>query len=199
MRLFDFFASMRQPVVGRSVSSCRLFVVCALGVVVGACSTARDASPNVSGARSWVSPYKIDVLQGNVVTREQVQILRPGLSKAQVRNVLGSPLVTSVFHGDRWDYVFTFKRQGQEAQQRRLTVFFKGDVLERHEADDLPSEAEFVSSLDARRGSEEVPSLEATDAQLKAFQSKNPVPAAVTSPAAPATNYPPLETPGAAR
>ena len=155
-----------------------------------------------SGVGSVVTPYKIDILQGNVVTREQAQALQPGQARDQVKAVLGSPLLTSVFHGDRWDYVFTLQRQGQPPQQRRLTVFFKGDVLDRVESDELPSESDFVSSLDSRRKLDKAPPLEATEEQLKNFQSRNATAAPsspVTAPAAPATSYPPLETPGASR
>lgn len=155
-----------------------------------------------SGIGSVVTPYKIDILQGNVVTREQAQALQPGQARDQVKAVLGSPLLTSVFHGDRWDYVFTLQRQGQPAQQRRLTVFFKGDVLDRVESDELPSESDFVSSLDSRRKLDKVPPLEATEEQLKNFQSRNAnvAPSSpVTAPAAPAASYPPLEAPGASR
>ncbi len=146
----------------------------------------------------FITPYRMDVLQGNVVTREQVQVLQVGMGREQVRNVLGTPLLASVFHAQRWDYVFTFQRQGQEPQQRRVSVFFKGDALERVEADALPSEAEFVASLDKRRRGEKVPVLEATPEQIKAFQAQGkpptvgPIPAAGT--AAPSTSYPPLES-----
>lgn len=147
-----------------------------------------------------VSPYRIDILQGNVVTREQAGLLKPGLSREQMRGLLGTPLLASVFHENRWDYVFTFQRQGQAAQQRRLTVFFKGDALERHESDQLPSESEFVSSLDSRPGTTKAAPLEATEDQLKAFQSGNAAAAAPDAqPAVPAIRYPPLETPGANR
>lgn len=142
-----------------------------------------------------VTPYKIDIVQGNVVTREQAQALKPGMTRAQVRDILGSPLLASVFHADRWDYVFTFRRQGQTPQERKLTLFFKGETLERFEGDDLPSEMEFVASLDARRKFGKVPPLEATDAQLKTFQDKNtPVTPEPAPPAPSADNvYPPLE------
>lgn len=148
-----------------------------------------------------VTPYKIDIVQGNVVTREQAQALKPGMSRAEVRDVLGSPLLSSVFHADRWDYVFTFRRQGQEPQQRKLTVFFKGETLDRFEGDELPSEVEFVASLDARRKFGKVPPLQATDAQLKSFQEKNTPLAPEPTPPAPSpdTAYPPLERSGAAR
>lgn len=148
-----------------------------------------------------VSPHRIDIQQGNVVTREQAEALKPGMSRLQVRDMLGSPLLTSVFHADRWDYVFTFKRKGQALQQRKLAVFFKGDVLERVEADALPSEAEFVSSLDSTRRFDKAVPLEATEEQLKAFAARNttkatPEPApAGTAPVA----YPPLESNGASQ
>ncbi len=163
-----------------------------------ACSSLNDKLPSVTDV---VTPYRIDILQGNVVTSEQAQALQPGMSRQQVRDLLGSPLLTSVFHADRWDYVFTFKRQGQVPQRRKLTVFFKGEALERIEADALPSEAEFVASLDVRRQSGKAPVLQATEEQLKDFQQRNAVSAAAPTPApvtAPATVYPPLEA-GAAR
>lgn len=163
-----------------------------------ACSSLNDKLPSVTDV---VTPYRIDILQGNVVTSEQARALQPGMSRLQVRDLLGSPLLTSVFHADRWDYVFTFKRQGQAPQRRKLTVFFKGEALERIEADALPSEAEFVASLDARKTPGKAPMLQATEEQLKDFQQRNAVPVAAPTPApvtAPATVYPPLET-GAAR
>lgn len=148
------------------------------------------------GITGLVTPYKIDIVQGNVVTREQAQVLKAGMTRSEVRDVLGSPLLSSVFHADRWDYVFTFKRQGQEPQQRKVSLFFKSDVLERFEADELPSETEFVASLDTRRKFGKVPPLQATEEQLKAFQEKNAgAPTAPTPPAAePGTSYPPLES-----
>ena len=172
-------------------------------VALTACSSLGDKLQGMPSIGSLVTPYKIDIQQGNVVTREQAQALQPGMSRAQVRDILGSPLLTSVFHADRWDYVFTFKRQGQASQQRKLAVFFKGEVLERFEGDELPTEAEFVASLDVRRKSDKPPVLQATEEQLKAFQERN-VKTASTQPTtppvvAPGTSYPPLESPGAAQ
>ena len=169
-------------------------------IVLGGCTSVRDSLPDMSG--SFFSPYKIDIVQGNVVTREQAAMLQPGMPRQQVRDILGTPLLASVFHADRWDYVFTFRRQGQELQRRRLTVFFKDGQLDRFEADELPSEAEFVSSLDAKRRSSKRPPLEATPEQLESFAERNAPSAA--APAAPvasphATSYPPLETPGGGR
>jgi outer membrane protein assembly factor BamE len=149
---------------------------------------------------NWITPYKVDVVQGNFVSKEQVELLKPGMSRAQVRETLGTPLMASVFHGDRWDYVFTLKRQNAEPQSLRLTVYFKNDVLDRHEGDAMPSEIEFVSKLDTRRKFGKVPVLELTDEQLKAVE-KKPAGNAVVTPIEPAppapssASYPPLESP----
>jgi outer membrane protein assembly factor BamE len=191
-----------SPDHGRNISLARrlatwLTVGAALGLT--ACSSVSSKLPSIG---SVVTPYKIDIVQGNVVTREQAQALRPGMARDQVRDLLGSPLLTSVFHADRWDYVFTFRRQGLPTQSRRLTVFFKDSVLERFESDELPSEAEFVASLDSTRKAGKVPALEATEAQLKAFAASNAANAVKGSPpsaAVPATSYPPLEAPEAAK
>jgi outer membrane protein assembly factor BamE len=179
--------------------SCGRTRLALLGAVLGAAAIL-SACTSVA---TVVTPYKIDVQQGNVVTREQAQALQPGMSRLQVRDVLGSPLLVSVFHADRWDYVFTFRRQGQAPQQRKLVVFFKGDVLERFEADELPTEAEFVASLDVRRKSTREPVLQATEEQLKSFEQGKAAPATTAAPAtaplAVPRAYPPLESPGAAR
>ena len=156
------------------------------------CGSFDAASNRIAGL---VTPYKVEVVQGNFVSSEQVGQLKPGMSRQQVRDVLGSPLVTSLFHGDRWDYVFTLKRQGVEPQKRHLTVFFKGDELERFEGDTMPSESEFVAALDKRRHGK-VPPLEATEEQLRRWSAGKPAAAEVpAAPAPAATNYPPLEPP----
>jgi outer membrane protein assembly factor BamE len=139
--------------------------------------------------------YKPEVVQGNFVSREQVQALRAGMPRQAVRDVLGTPLVTSLFHADRWDYAFTIRRQGSEPQQRRFSVFFKGDALERIEGDQLPTEAEFAAKLDNRRPPTKLPEFKASEADLAKFPAK-PAPAAGTAqPAAPAApvSYPSLE------
>ena len=159
--------------------------------------------PSVTGEKvlGLVTPYRVEVVQGNVLTKEMVARVKPGMTRAQVRDLLGSPLLTDIFHESRWDYVFTLKRQGVEPQSRRLTLYFKGDVLDRFEADEMPSEAEFVASIDTKRKGAKVPELEATEDQLKKFEptaadkaaadKSMPDAAAATSP----TVYPPLESP----
>lgn len=162
-------------------------------LVLTACSNLSGASSKVASA---VQPYKMDVIQGNVVTREQLAVLKPGMQRIQVRDILGSALLVSVFHADRWDYVFTLRRPGAQPQARRVTVYFKNDVLERIEADELPSESEFVSTLKAAAKSDSLPALEASEEDLKKFPAASrATPVAPAAPVAPA-NYPPLEPAG---
>ena len=73
--------------------------------------------------------YKIDVQQGNVVTEEMVEKLKPGMTKSQVLFVLGSPLIMDAFRDNRWDYVYLFREKGELVEQKRMTVFFDDDVL----------------------------------------------------------------------
>jgi len=70
--------------------------------------------PKVPG----VTPYRMVIQQGNFISQEMVSQLKPGMSKEQVRYVLGTPLVTDIFHADRWDYIFTIARPGTPAQRR---------------------------------------------------------------------------------
>ncbi|MFO1289091.1 MAG: outer membrane protein assembly factor BamE [Nitrosomonas sp.] len=80
-------------------------------------------------------PYKIDIQQGNVVTEDMVEKLRLGMTRSQVRFVLGSPLITDVFHINRWDYVYSLAPSGRLSEKRRLSVFFDGDLLTHIEGD----------------------------------------------------------------
>ena len=102
-----------------------------------------------------------------------------------------------MFHADRWDYVFSFKRPGLEPQSRRVTVFFKDDVLGKVESDDLPTEAEFVATLGTDRKTSIVPVLDLpSDALPPPVRSAS----AATAPLPPLpTSYPPLEAEAAQR
>jgi outer membrane protein assembly factor BamE len=148
--------------------------------------------------------YKADVVQGNFVSKEQVAALRTGMPKPQVRNILGTPLLTDIFHADRWDYVFTMSRNGAAPTPRRLTVYFKGETLDKWDGDVMPSEVEFVQSLDSGRKVGTIPPLAASERELADFAAReNPslktvgnagnTGAAPNIPAGGAKTYPPLE------
>jgi outer membrane protein assembly factor BamE len=158
-----------------------------LGLVLLLC-----AGLTACGGLEFLQPYRVPVVQGNVVTREQMAVLRPGMSRIQVRDVLGTPLLASVFHAERWDYVFTLRQQGTDPQSRKVTVFFKNDVLERFEADTLPGESEFVATLGRGLAAAKVPVLEASPESLEKFPT--PAKPAETKPLPPLpASYPPLE------
>jgi outer membrane protein assembly factor BamE len=171
-----------------------LLAAVAGSVSLGACSSIGDSTRSALYA---VTPYKVEVVQGNFVSKEQVEALKSGMTRQQVREILGTPLLNDVFHANRWDYVFTIRRQGVEPQQRRLTVFFNGELLDRFEGDPMPSEEEFVATLDTRaRSSGKVPKLEATEDELKKFDppkdAKAQEPQQPLPPLPP--SYPPLES-----
>ena len=189
-----FFASAPLRTSAFALIACALLASCSIGK-----NQAGSINTSSLNPVRWLTPYKVDVIQGNFVSREQVAQLRPGLTRDQVKGVLGTPLVASMFHADRWDYVFTLQRQGVENQSYKYTVFFTGDQLVKFEGDTMPSENDFIEKLDSKRKFGKVPVLEATEEQLKAAE-KSPVSrpstaAEVALPmAADAVNYPPLES-----
>jgi outer membrane protein assembly factor BamE len=112
------------------------FVVAAAVVAAAGCQSVADRMPN------FLKPYEPDVQQGNVVTKEMVEQLTVGMTREQVRFLLGTPTLASVFHQDRWDYVYRLKRgNSNEIQSRRLVVHFKDNRLARFESDEMPNEA----------------------------------------------------------
>jgi outer membrane protein assembly factor BamE len=141
-----------------------------------------------------ITPYRVEVVQGNVITSEQAQLIKPGMNRAQVRDVLGTPLLSDVFHADRWDYVFTIRRQGAEAQSRHIVVQFTGDVFKSIDTGGaLPSEREFVASIDTFKTSRNAPPLELTPEQAKALPVPAKPPVVEAEPIGPTREYPPLE------
>ncbi len=82
--------------------------------------------------------YKINVEQGNVVTEEMVEQLRPGLNRRQVRYIMGTPLIEDSFHSDRWDYRYLLRNGNQTIAETQLTLWFEDDELVRAEGPDAP-------------------------------------------------------------
>ena len=97
------------------------------------CGSARLPMPEIT-------PYRIEIQQGNFVSQEMVSQLKLGMSKDQVRFVLGTPLITDSFHADRWDYVFRRQRaNSRELEQRKLTLLFEDGKLKRIGGDVIPA------------------------------------------------------------
>jgi outer membrane protein assembly factor BamE len=135
----------------------RVFDLARLGLVIAAVSSAMIAVGCTSAVddtqRAWMNkvfrPYVPDVVQGNFISSEQYAKLQVGQSREQVRQILGTPLLASYFHANRWDYVFEYKRAGQQmSKERRVTVFFEGDKLVKFQGDALPTNVELVAEID---------------------------------------------------
>lgn len=94
-------------------------------------------------------PYRIDVQQGNALDQESVARLKPGLSRSQVRFLLGTPLVVDPFRTDRWDYVYLYRKAGTLTEQKRVTLFFEDDTLARIEGDLPPASPDPAPVLDS--------------------------------------------------
>ncbi|MCU0895873.1 MAG: outer membrane protein assembly factor BamE [Burkholderiales bacterium] len=102
----------------------RIAVLLALVAVVAAAGCSMPSF----GVPRFLSPYRIEVQQGNYVPQEAVLQLKPGMTKDQVRYLLGTPLLNDIFHQDRWDYIFRRQRaNATEIEEQRLTVIFKDD------------------------------------------------------------------------
>ncbi|HWZ48984.1 MAG TPA: outer membrane protein assembly factor BamE [Herbaspirillum sp.] len=96
---------------------------------------------------SFLSPYKIDIQQGNFVSAEMLAQLKEGMTRDQVRFVLGTPLLTDIFHADRWDYDFRLTKGNGEIIASRVSVFFNGDSLAKWEGGNLPTESEYLGFI----------------------------------------------------
>lgn len=86
-----------------------------------------------------VKPYKMEVQQGNVVTSKMLLQLRPGMTKSQVRFIMGTPLVVDSFHKNRWDYFYQLRQGGKVVEQRRVILEFEKDLLARVRGDVIPA------------------------------------------------------------
>lgn len=118
-----------------------------------------------------LTPYRIDIQQGNYVTQDMLDKVKPGMSKAQVRFALGTPLIVDAFHSDRWDYVYELKKKGRIVEHRRMVVQFADDKLVRIEGDVAPA-------MPGTAGK--------TDVSLTGSADPAPPPAAVAKPLTPA-------------
>jgi outer membrane protein assembly factor BamE len=196
---------MRTPVSSRSSlpssrvrAAAGLTLASVLALALGGCANWSSPEPATArGFMAFVLPYKPDVVQGNVVTTEQIALVKPGMNRLQVRDILGTPLVADPFHAQRWDYVFSMKRQGYETIQRSFFVVFDGDAVEKVEAPVLPTENEFVTLIARHPLPDSSPKLELTDAERAALPAPKPVAvadaASAAAPSGPTRDYPPLE------
>ncbi len=96
----------------------------------------------ITGCTEFPGVYKIDIPQGNLVTQEMVDQLRPGMTPAQVRYIMGTPLVNDSFSENRWDYIYTIKDGDDQRYRERLTLFFQDGKLHRLTGDFQPTQGQ---------------------------------------------------------
>ena len=118
-----FIHSVRQYKSMKSLRPVLLSSVLLLGLNLTGCAVV-----------DWMT-YKLPIQQGNFLEQKDVDKLRPGMSRDQVLFVLGNPIARSSFDDSRWEYVYTLRLGGDVSSQKKLTAFFKQDVLERIEGD----------------------------------------------------------------
>jgi len=99
--------------------------------------------------------YQIDINQGNYLSQDMVDKLKVGQTRAQVRQLLGTPLLVSPFRPDRWDYVYEFMHQGQLVEHRTLTLYFVDEKLARWEGDEMPASVAELNRVAAARTASE--------------------------------------------
>jgi outer membrane protein assembly factor BamE len=146
--------SFRAPLVATLICAALAVTGCASG------SRARSAAPlsTDAGAQTtsatklqkffWIfSPYRPDIQQGNFISKEMLEQLQVGQTRAQVQFILGTPLLIDIFHADRWDYPFYLARGDGELTSARVSVFFKNDKVERFEGGNLPTEREYIDRI----------------------------------------------------
>ncbi|MFC0400521.1 outer membrane protein assembly factor BamE [Paraburkholderia rhizosphaerae] len=167
-----------------------LIAVAAVAMVAG-CSTYDSVTQKIAQS---ITPYRITVVQGNFVSREAAAQMQVGMSRAQVRQLLGTPLLTDMFHADRWDYLFYFKRGSTSVvQQRDFIVHFENDrVASWSGGEDLPSNLELLADIDGDKAGKKVKVASAASgasapAAAAASEASAPVAAASPPPSTPDT------------
>ena len=95
-------------------------------LLLGACGV-----PRIPG----ITPYRPEIQQGNYISQELISQVKPGMTREQVRFLLGTPLLTDIFHADRWDYVYSRVATDGRREQRRVALFFADNKLARMEGD----------------------------------------------------------------
>ena len=122
--------------VGRVILSLILMKVMAMRylvlLIVFLCASCSSTLPGLK-------PYHLDVQQGNVVTSKMMLQLKPGMTKSQVRYVMGTPLLQDSFHQDRWDYIYQMNKGGEVVERRRVILEFNNEGLAKIRGDVIPA------------------------------------------------------------
>jgi len=93
------------------------------------------------------TPYRITIQQGNFVSQEMADQVKEGMTREQVRFILGTALLTDMFHADRWDYIFRLLKPSGELITSRVTVYFDQSLVSKIERGNLPNEQEYLARI----------------------------------------------------
>ncbi|MFT6393797.1 MAG: outer membrane protein assembly factor BamE [Methylophilaceae bacterium] len=119
-----------------------------------------------SSSMPTITPYKMDIQQGNVVTSEMLLKLRPGMTKSQVQYIMGTPLLVDSFHSDRWDYFYQFRKQGKVINQHRVILDFEGELLARVRGDVVPKGVDIDALMaEGKTSTSETKSVESAETE----------------------------------
>ena len=145
----------------------KLLIAASTVALVAGCSTYDSLTQRVAQS---ITPYRITIVQGNFVSKEAAAKMRAGMTRDEVKATLGTPLLTDMFHDERWDYVFYFKRGSTAVvQQRDFVVNFQGDqVVSWSGGDDLPSELELLADIDGDKRGKKAKAVAAASASSEA-------------------------------
>jgi outer membrane protein assembly factor BamE len=167
--------------------ACGVCIVAAIAVLAG-CSTYDSVTQRIAQS---ITPYRITIVQGNFVSQEAAAKMHVGMTRAEVTTTLGTPLLTDMFHADRWDYVFYFKRgSASVVQERDFIVHFKDErVVSWEGGEDLPSEIELLAEIDGDRRGKKAKTSDTVASAAVAPAASAPA-AAEASPPAPASDAP---------
>jgi outer membrane protein assembly factor BamE len=140
----------------------------------GLTASALAIALSACGTTNWGFPYRPNVQQGNWITSEQVAQLRQGMTRDQVRFILGTPTLQDIFRSNRWDYPY-FNKPGYGAtQERKFTVWFNGDTLDRWEGDPQPDRQPFQKTdTGMQRSGSDAQSKGSDDDQADTPKSRN--------------------------
>ncbi len=131
-----------------------VLLACALVCLTACQSITKFNEDSKSKLGKVLKPYRPDMVQGNFISKEQLEKLKLGMNRDEVKVILGTPLIISVMHPNHWNYVFAFKRgETQLVEQRQVTLMFEQDLLKKINADDLPTEYELIAEIDGIKAS----------------------------------------------
>tara|TARA_B100000809_G_scaffold245258_2_gene272022 strand:- start:1773 stop:2210 length:438 start_codon:yes stop_codon:yes gene_type:complete len=95
----------------------------------------------IAGCSSFEFPWvhKYDLQQGNIINQEMIDQLKPGMSKRQVRFIMGPPLLHDTFTNNRWDYYYGERKADGDKFQERVTIYFADEKMTHFSGDYRPS------------------------------------------------------------